>query len=75
MPVRLQKELQKLKKRILSLGAMVEERVRMAIKAVETRDKKLAKRIIEMDREIDENEVEVEEECLKIPGPASACGS
>ena len=66
MPVRLQKELQKLKKRILSLGAMVEERVRMAIKAVETRDEKLAKRIIEMDREIDENEVEVEEECLKI---------
>jgi len=66
MPVRLQKELQKLKKRILSLGTMVEERVRMAIKAVETRDKKLAKRIIEMDREIDENEVEVEEECLKI---------
>ena len=52
MPVRLQKELQKLKKRILSLGAMVEERVRMAIKAVETRDEKLAKRIIEMDREI-----------------------
>ncbi|MFV9645887.1 MAG: phosphate signaling complex protein PhoU [Desulfobacterales bacterium] len=66
MPVRLQKELQKLKKRILSLGTMVEERVRMAIKAVETRDEKLAKRIIEMDREIDENEVEVEEECLKI---------
>ena len=66
MPVRLQKELQKLKMRILSLGTMVEERVRMAIKAVETRDEKLAKRIIEMDREIDENEVEVEEECLKI---------
>ncbi len=66
MPVRLQKELQKLKKRILSLGTMVEERVRMAIKAVETRDEKLAKRIIEMDREIDENEVEIEEECLKI---------
>ena len=66
MPVRLQKELQKLKKRILSLGTMVEERVRMAIEAVETRDEKLAKRIIEMDREIDENEVEVEEECLKI---------
>ncbi len=66
MPVRLQKELQKLKKRILSLGTMVEERVRMAIKAVETRDEKLAKRIIEMDREIDEIEVEIEEECLKI---------
>lgn len=66
MPVRLQKELQKLKKRILSLGAMVEERVRMAIQAVQTRDATLAKNIIDTDREIDEAEVEVEEECLKI---------
>jgi phosphate transport system protein len=66
MPVRLQKELQKLKKRILSLGTMVEERVRMAIQAVQTRDATLAKHIIDADREIDEAEVEVEEECLKI---------
>lgn len=62
----LQTELEKLKKRILSLGAMVEERVRMAIKAIETRDGNLAARIIDADREIDEAEVEVEEECLKI---------
>ncbi|MBW1939742.1 MAG: phosphate transport system regulatory protein PhoU, partial [Deltaproteobacteria bacterium] len=34
MTIRFQKELEKLKKRILSLGAMVEERVRMAIKAL-----------------------------------------
>jgi phosphate transport system protein len=66
MPVRLQKELEKLKKRILSLGAMVEERVRMVIKALETRDADVAKNIIDSDREIDEAEVEVEEECLKI---------
>lgn len=66
MPVRLQKELEKLKKRILSLGAMVEERVRMVIKALETRDADVAKNIIDTDREIDEAEVEVEEECLKI---------
>ncbi len=66
MPVRLQKELQKLKKRILSLGAMVEERVRMAIKAVQTRDDNLGRKIIDADREIDEIEVEIEEECLKV---------
>ena len=66
MTMRFQKELEKLKKRILFLGAMVEERVHMAIKAVESRDEKLARRIIEADREIDENEVEVEEECLKL---------
>jgi len=62
----LQRELDRLKKRILSLGAMVEERVRMARKAIETRDGQLAQKIIDMDHEIDESEVEIEEECLKI---------
>ncbi len=63
---RLQKELDKLKKSILSLGTMAEERVRMAVKALDLRDANLAAKIILMDYEIDENEVEVEEECLKI---------
>ena len=60
------RELEKLKKRILSLGALVEERVYLAIKAIESRDSDLAARIIRSDYEIDETEVEVEEECLKI---------
>lgn len=60
------RELEKLKKKILSLGALVEERVYLAIKAIENRDPDLAKRIIRSDHEIDETEVEVEEECLKI---------
>ena len=66
MTKHLQFELQKIKKRILALGAMVEERVRMAIKAVETRDAGLANQVIDRDREIDAAEVEVEEECLKL---------
>ncbi len=60
------RELEKLKKKILSLGALVEERVYLAIKAIESRDPDLAKRIIRSDHEIDETEVEVEEECLKV---------
>jgi phosphate transport system protein len=60
------RELEKIKKRILSLGAMVEERVRMVIRALETRDGDAAKKIIISDHEIDEMEVEIEEECLKI---------
>jgi phosphate transport system protein len=63
---RLQRELDKLKKRILSLSAMVEERVRMAVRAIESRDDKLAAKIVLMDYEIDEKEVEIEEECLKV---------
>jgi phosphate transport system protein len=61
-----QRELDQLKKRILALGAMVEERVRMAVKAMENRDSKLAERIVGTDHEIDEAEMDIEEECLKI---------
>ena len=61
-----QRELEKIKKMILSLGAMVEERVRMAAKSIDTKDAELAEKIISSDYEIDEMEVEVEEECLKV---------
>ena len=60
------KELENIKKRILALGAMVEERVQMALKAIDTNDSDLAEKIIKSDYEIDEMEVEIEEECLKI---------
>jgi phosphate transport system protein len=60
------RELDKIKKQILSLGAMVEDRVRMATKAIEDRDAATAQKIIDSDWEIDEMEVDVEEECLKI---------
>jgi phosphate transport system protein len=59
-------ELSNIKKSVLSLGALVEERVRMAIHAVEDRDPDLAQQIIKLDYEIDEREVELEEECLKV---------
>ena len=66
MPKRLQKDIEKIKKMVLSVGAMVEERVRMSIKAIETWDAVLAEEIVRRDYEIDELEIEVEEECLKI---------
>jgi phosphate transport system protein len=61
-----QKELEKIKKMLLSLGAMVEERVRLATMAIKTRDAEQAETIIRSDYEIDEMEVDVEEECLKV---------
>jgi phosphate transport system protein len=60
------KELDRIKKRILALGALVEERTRMAIKAIDANDSDLAEKIIKSDYEIDEIEVEIEEECLKV---------
>lgn len=62
----LQKEIEKIKREILSLGAMVEDRFKKAVHAVRTNDTALAREIIATDIEIDELEVEVEEECLKI---------
>lgn len=60
------REIEVLKKRFLSLGALVEDRVRKACMVIATRDPDLAEKIINSDWEIDEMEIEIEEECLKI---------
>ena len=66
MPYRLQREIERLKKQILTLGAVVEERVHMAVQAIDDRDEKLARQVIDGDLQIDEMEVDLEEECLKL---------
>jgi len=62
----LQNEIEKIKKELLSLGAMVEDRLQQAMHAIKTTDAQLARKIIDTDFEIDQREIEVEEECLKI---------
>lgn len=60
-----QRELDKIKKMVLSLGALVEQRVHRVKIAVEERDADLAREIIDLDYEIDAMEVDIDEECLK----------
>lgn len=60
------REIEKLKQKLLTLGAMVEERIAKAVDSVVKRDLALASEVIEGDTEIDQMEVEVEEDCLKI---------
>jgi len=60
-----QKELAEIKQMVLSLGALVEERVRKIDQVIESQDGALARKIIETDYEIDQMEIDVEEECLK----------
>ena len=60
------RELEKTKKMILTLGAMAEERVHLAIRAIRKKDTSIAQQIITSDYELDEMEVDIEEECLKI---------
>jgi phosphate transport system protein len=62
----LERELDRLKRKILALGAVVEDNLRTAFQAIEQRDRDKARRVIVGDFEIDQQEVEVEEECLKL---------
>ncbi len=66
MTVHFMREVDRLKRNFLSLGAAVEERVRYAVQSVSTRNRELAERVIGTDDEIDRKEVEIEEDCLKI---------
>lgn len=61
----LERDIARLKDKLLSLSSLVEDRVYKAIKAVTDRDKGIAESVIEGDEEIDAMEVEIEEDCLK----------
>ncbi len=60
------REIEKLKKKFMILGSLVEDRMQKACMAMQNRDQDLLQKIIASDWEIDEMEIEVEEECLKI---------
>ena len=60
------RENEKLKESILRLAGEVEMRLSDVLKAVEKRDKETLLTLMELDCEIDEREVQIEEECLKI---------
>jgi phosphate transport system protein len=66
MSKHLQHEIERLKQQIFSLIAVVEDHLDKAVESVEQRDEKLAQQVIDKDPEIDQAEVDVEEECLKI---------
>lgn len=60
------REIDKLKARFMTLGALVEDRLQKANQVVQSKDPELLLEIISTDWEVDEMEIEVEEECLKI---------
>ena len=66
MSVLFQKEIDRLKRQILSLSAEVEDDVRTAVRAVEERDPAVAQAVIDREAQTNAMEVDVEEECLKI---------
>lgn len=66
MSVHLQGEIEKLKKKVVSLGTEVEYNLIKAVQSLETRDIALGEKTVASDRNIDLREVDLEEECLKI---------
>lgn len=66
MTTHLQREIDTLKKKILSMSAEVEESVRKAVDSLVKRDARMAQEVIDVDDRVDQQEVEIEEDCLKI---------
>lgn len=66
MSTHLRREIDNLKKKILYMGAQIEDAVRKAVEALVTRNVALAEEVVQGDDPIDELEVDIEEECLKI---------
>jgi phosphate transport system protein len=59
-------ELEKLNSDLILMGAMCEEAISGVIRALETDDKALAKKLVSEDDKIDMKEREIENECLKL---------
>jgi phosphate transport system protein len=64
--IHLQREMEQLKKHLFHLSSVVEQNLKLALRAIDTADSALAAEVRQRDLEIDRLEVEVEEECLKI---------
>ena len=59
-------ELEKLHNDLLKMGSMVEEAILDAIKSLKNQDSKLANKVIENDRYINQIEEEIEDKCIKL---------
>jgi len=59
-------ELQALKNRLLTMGALVEERVHQAVQALIDRNREDAERIVASDDDVNELQIEIDDRCLKL---------
>ncbi|MFN4259258.1 MAG: phosphate signaling complex protein PhoU [Gemmataceae bacterium] len=66
MSKHLERELDNLQRDIMKMAAIVEETVYKSVRALRERDAALAREVIEGESDIDSQENDVEEECLKI---------
>ena len=61
-----EEELQALKRRLLNMGALVEERVHQAIQALMERRPEATDKIIAGDKDVNDLQIEIDDRCLKL---------
>jgi phosphate transport system protein len=61
-----EEDLQAVKQRLLTMGALVEDRVHQAVRALIERRTDLADRIIAGDQEVNDLQIEIDDRCLKL---------
>ena len=66
MQISFDEELATLKEKILLMGSKVEESIRLALKSIVDRDSRLAKKVIQSDRDINDIEIEIDEICHRL---------
>ena len=66
MRSRFDQQLSLLNRALIEMGALCEEVIALAAKAVLTGDGSLAEKVAPLDREIDQKEREIESQCLKL---------
>lgn len=59
-------ELEALKQTVLAMGALVEDQIRRAMQALVERDDRLAREVIDRDREVNAYDVRIDETCVEL---------
>jgi phosphate transport system protein len=66
MAAHLQRAIDKLMAQVIDLSAKVEDHVKRAVQSLEDNNTTLAEQVVRDDKIIDQKEIDIEEECLKI---------
>ncbi len=66
MPTTFDEELTGLKANLITMGGMVEQSIQFSVQSLVDRNSKLARRVIQGDRDLDDKELEIDESCHRM---------
>ncbi|MBI2216191.1 MAG: phosphate signaling complex protein PhoU [Candidatus Rokubacteria bacterium] len=59
-------ELERLKQTVLAMSALVEDQIRLSMRALIERDDALARRVLELERRVNDYDVEIDARCIEL---------